>query len=219
MRLEGAIFDLDGTLLDSMHVWDDVASDLLREMGIKPEPGLDRKVRTMGLHAGAAYCQKTYGLRQSEDEIVAMADARVDRFYQEEVTAKPEADKVLSILKMQGVWMYIATATDREQAEGALRHTGLDGYFRGIMTSTEAGCGKDDPLIFDKCLTRLRCRKEQCIVFEDSLYAIQTAKSAGYRVAAIYDEYSEKDQGEIRKLADFYIHSYGELLHGNPKIL
>jgi HAD superfamily hydrolase (TIGR01509 family) len=210
MRLQGAIFDMDGTLLNSMFVWDSLGSDLLRELGIEPEPGLDAKLKTMSLHGAAEYCKKTCGLSQSEEEIVALVDAKVDRFYREEVTAKPGADKLLSLLKMEGVWMYLATATDRPQAEAALRHTGLDRYFRGILTCSEIGAGKDSPLIFEKCLTRLRCRRDACVVFEDSLHAIQTAKEAGFQVAAVYDASSEADQPEIRKLADYYIRSYDE---------
>ena len=141
-----------------------------------------------------------------------MGDARMERFYRERVTPKPDVEKLLSILKMEGVWMYVATATNRPLAEAGLRRTGLDRYFRGILTCAEAGRGKEDPLIFEKCLTRLRCRKRDCVVFEDSLYAIRTAKAAGFRVAGVYDSMSEADQPEIQRLSDYYIRSYEELV-------
>ena len=172
MRLEGAIFDMDGTLLDSMGAWETLGSDLLRQMGRDPEPGLDAKLLTMSLHQGAAYCREHYGLPQTEEEIVALSNARVEHFYRTEVEAKPGAERFLSLLKMQGVWMYVATASDRELAEAALRRTNLLENFRGILTCSEAGCGKDSPVIFEKALTRLRCAREQCVVFEDSLHAM-----------------------------------------------
>lgn len=210
MRLQGAIFDMDGTLLDSMSVWETLGSDLLRDLGYQPEADLDQKMRPMSLPQAAEYCKEHYNLTQTVDEIAALVDHRVDRFYREEVLAKPGTDRFLSLLKMEGVWMYVATATDRAQAETALRRTGLDGYFRGILTCTEVGSGKDNPLIFEKCLTRLRCRKQECVVFEDSLHALKTAKDAGFRVAAVYDAFSESDQPAMRELADYYIRSYDE---------
>ena len=212
MRLQGAIFDMDGTLLDSMPVWATLGSNFLQELGKAPETGLDTKLKSMSLRQAAEYCKTTYDLQQTIDEIVKLVDDRVDQFYREEVTIKPDVDKFLSLLKMQGVWMYVATATDRTQAEAALRHTGLDGYFRGILTCSEVGQGKDQPLIFEKCLTRLRCQKADCVVFEDSLHAVKTAKSADFRVAAVYDAFSEADQPEILSLADYEIHSYREFL-------
>ena len=215
MRLQGAIFDMDGTLLDSMPVWESLGSHLLRELGYQPEPGLDRKMKPMSLLQAAAYCREHYALPQTVEEIAALVDGRVDHFYREEVYAKPGADRFLSLLKMEGVWMYVATATDRAQAEAALRRTGLDGYFRGMLTCTEVGRGKDNPLIFEKCLTRLRCRKPACVVFEDSLHALKTAKDAGFRVAAVYDASSEEDQPAIRELADYYIRDYNEWFKSN----
>ena len=212
MRLQGAIFDMDGTLLDSMHIWDHFGTRFLRDMGVEPDPDTEDRVKVMTVRECARYFRERYHLPQSEQELVDMTHDRVNHFYTSEVRPKPDVEKFLSLLKMEGVWMYVATATDRTQAEAALRHTGLLDYFRGIMTCTEAGVGKESPVIFEKCLTRLRCRKEECVVFEDALHAIQTAKSAGFRVAAVYDPSAEADQPEIRRLADYYISSSGDWL-------
>ena len=212
MRLQGAIFDMDGTLLDSMHIWDHFGTRFLRDMGVEPDPDTEDRVKVMTVRECARYFRERYHLPQSEQELVDMTHDRVNHFYTSEVRPKPDVEKFLSLLKMEGVWMYVATATDRTQAEAALRHTGLLDYFRGIMTCTEAGVGKESPVIFEKCLTRLWCRKEECVVFEDALHAIQTAKSAGFRVAAVYDPSAEEDQPEIRRLADYYISSYGDWL-------
>lgn len=212
MRLQGAIFDMDGTLLDSMHIWDHFGTRFLRELGVEPDPDTEDRVKVMTVRQCARYFRERYQLPQTEQELVDMTNSRVSRFYREEVQPKPDVEKFLSLLKMEGVWMYVATATDREQAEMALNHTGLMRYFRGILTCSEAGAGKDSPVIFEKCLTRLRCRKEDCVVFEDALHAIQTAKNAGFRVAAVYDASAEEDQPEIRRLADYYISSYGDWL-------
>ena len=208
MRLQSAIFDMDGTLLDSMSVWNTLCSDLLWEIGCEPEEGLDTKVKTMSPQQGAAYCRERYALTQSEGEIVDLIDQRVERFYREEVTAKPGVDKVLTLLKMQGVGMYVATATNRGPAEAALHRTGLDGYFRGLLTCADAGRGKDSPEIYEMAMRRLGSNKKDTVVFEDSLFAIHTAKAAGFRVAGVYDPSSESHQEEIRAVADYYIRSY-----------
>lgn len=208
MRLQGAIFDMDGTLLDSMPVWQSLGSDMLRRQGREPEPGLDEKLRTMSLRQSAEYCRARYDLPQTAEEIVAMTDSMVDDFYRSRVTAKPGVDRFLSLLKMQGVWMYVATATDRAQAEAALEHTKLRDYFRGIITCTEAGHGKDDPEIFEKAMRRLHSNKKDTVVFEDSLHAIRAAKAAGFRVAGVYDAFNEADQDAIRAECDYYIRAF-----------
>lgn len=210
MRLQGAIFDMDGTLLDSMAVWATLGSDFLRSRGAVPEDGLDETLKTMSLREAGEYCRQRYALPESVDEIVAMVDERVDRFYRFEVQPKPGVDRFLSLLKMEGVWMYLATATDRAQAEAALTRCGLRDYFRGILTCSEVGGSKNSPLIYEKALTRLQCRKTQAVVFEDALHAIKTAKEAGFRVAAVADPSAEADREEIRRLADYYIESFAE---------
>lgn len=212
MRLQSAIFDMDGTLLDSMHIWNDLGPNLLRASGIEPGLELREKVRVMTLQEGAAYCKETYGLPQTVDEIVARIEGQIEDFYFNQVQAKPGVQKFLSLLKMEGVWMYVATATDRRLAEAALKHAGIDQYFRGMLTCPEIGAGKNhSPEIYEMAMRRLRSTKRDTVVFEDALHAIQTAKNAGFRVAAVYDPSSEADQEEIRHTADYYIRSFDEM--------
>ena len=108
--------------------------------------------------------------------------------------------------------MYVATATDRPLAEAALRHAGIDGYFRGLITSQEVGVGKGESAeIYERAMRRLQSNKKDTVVFEDAYHAIQTAKAAGFRVAAVYDEAEEENQPAIRQLADYYIRSFEEM--------
>ena len=211
MRLQSAIFDMDGTLLDSMPIWEHLCSDLLREWGAEPEPGLDSKVNVMTMRQGAEYCKKQYHLPMRVEEIVDAVHSRVEDFYHSQVQAKPGVQKFLSLLKMEGVWMYVATATDRSLAEAALRHAGIDQYFRGLLTCPEVGEGKDSPEIYERAMRRLRSTKKDTVVFEDALHAIQTAKAAGFRVAAVYDRSAEADQPAIQAAADYYIRSFEEM--------
>ena len=212
MRLQSAIFDMDGTLLDSMHIWNDVGPKTLRSMGIEPAPDLGPRLMLMTFRDGAALCKEEYHLSESVEEIMDLTKDRVRSFYEQEVQAKPGVEKFLSLLKMEGVWMYVATNTDRDLVEAALKHTGLEGYFRGVMTCAEVGAGKNDsPEIYERCMRRLRGNKKDTVVFEDALHAIQTARDAGFRVCGVYDPSAEADQDAIRDLSDYYIRSFEEM--------
>ena len=108
--------------------------------------------------------------------------------------------------------MYVATATDRPLAEAALRHAGIDHYFRGLITVAEVGVGKRDSAeIYERAMRRLQSNKKDTVVFEDAFHAIRTAKAAGFRVAAVYDASEEANQPAIREMADYYIHSFEEM--------
>ena len=213
MRLQAAVFDMDGTLLDSMPVWDHLGPKALRAMGIEPEPELNEKLKIMTFRDGAQYCKDRYRMTQSVDEIAALTIAPVEDYYFHAARAKPGVLPFLSMLKMQGVGMYVATNTDRYLAETGLRQAGLEPYFKGLITCAEAGAGKaDSPEIFLRAMRRLRGNLQNTVIFEDALHAIRTAKAAGFRVCAVYDPSAEADQEEIRRLADTYIRSFEEFL-------
>ena len=212
MRLQSAIFDMDGTLLDSMPIWRGLGASLMRDMGIEPAPELNDKLKTLSLRDGLAYCREVYGLSQTVDQLVGMVFDKIHDFYCERVRPKPGVEKFLSLLKMEGVWMYVATATDRPLAEAALRHAGIDGYFRGMITVAEAGAGKAESAeIYERAMRRLQSNKKDTVIFEDAYHAIVTAKAAGFRVAAVYDAEEDANQEEIRRISDYYIRSFEEM--------
>ena len=212
MRLQSAIFDMDGTLLDSMPIWKGLGAAMLRDLGFTPDAALEAKLKTLSLRDGVAYCKEHYHLPQTEEELIGRVVGRVADFYQNEVQAKPGVEKFLSLLKMEGVWMYVATATDRPLAEAALRHAGIDHYFRGLITVAEVGVGKRDSAeIYERAMRRLQSNKKDTVVFEDAFHAIRTAKAAGFRVAAVYDASEEANQPAIREMADYYIRSFEEM--------
>ena len=212
MRLQSAIFDMDGTLLDSMPIWKGLGASMLRKLGIAPAPELEEKLKTLSLRDGVAYCKDYYQLSQTVDQLVGLVFDKIHEFYCERVQTKPGVEKFLSLLKMEGVWMYVATATDRPLAEAALRHAGIDHYFRGLITVAEVGVGKRDSAeIYERAMRRLQSNKKDTVVFEDAFHAIRTAKAAGFRVAAVYDASEEANQPAIREMADYYIRSFEEM--------
>lgn len=210
MKISGAIFDMDGTLLDSMPIWDRVGIDYLAGLGIQARPDLPEKLLTMSMRQAANLFRAEYGVSLPPQEIIRGINARIEAFYRDTAPAKAGVREFLAALAQKGVKMCVATATDRPLAEAALRRTGLLASFSRILTCTESNAGKDRPDIFLKAQDALSTPLEQTLVVEDALHAIQTAKRAGFPVAAVYDASSRADQERIREIADYYLPSFSD---------
>lgn len=204
MRVGGAIFDVDGTLLDSMSVWDTIGEAYLRSIGYEPRENLNAVFKNMGLEQAARYYQTEYGVTLSIEAIMEGVNARLERFYSREALLKQGAAELLEGLRRDGVKLCIATATDRYLVEAALSRCGVLSCVGEIFTCGEVGHGKDEPHIFEAACRFLDTKLAETWVFEDALYAIRTAKRAGFPVAAVYDRH-EKEQAEIRRLVDLYL--------------
>lgn len=204
MTIRGAIFDVDGTLLDSMFIWDTIGESYLRSIGYESKENLNEVFKNMSLRQVACYYQSEYGVTLSIEEIMDGVNAMLEQCYRYEAPLKPGVNQLLAQLSENGIRMCIATATDRYLVEAALERCGVRAYFGEIFTCNEVGHGKDEPHIFEAALRFLGTEKAETVVFDDALYAVRTAKSAGFPVAAVYDSH-EKNQVEIRALSDFYL--------------
>lgn len=204
MNIKGAIFDMDGTLLDSMTVWDTLAEDYLRTMGIEPRENLSERFRTMSIEQSADYYISRYGLDKTHDEIINDINRMIEDFYISEAPLKDGVKEFLDYLRGKGTVMCVATTIDRNIASKALERCGISGYFVHIVTCGEAGAGKDEPAIYEKALEYLGTEKKYTFVFEDALHAADTAKNAGFPVAGVYDA-SEYAQNELQVCSDVYI--------------
>lgn len=205
--LKGAIFDFDGTLFDSMFVWENAGEVYLRSLGIEPQEKLAAKINTMSLQQSAEYIRGKYAVDFTVNEIIEGINRTVEQFYFNTVQPKPGVIAFLEQLKAGGVKMCIATASARYQIKAALKRCGMEAYFSEIFTCDDIGHGKDEPFIFRKALEHLNTSRSDTVVFEDSYYAVKTAKADGFIIAAVYDFY-EKSQEELRALADFFIEDY-----------
>ena len=212
MKLKYAIFDLDGTLLDSLPIWDNLGLNMLRSLGYDPDPALGRQLKIMTMKDGAQLCKDLFQMPQSIEEIAALVEDQAQLAYRTVIGTKPGVPAFLERLKAAGIPMFIATNTRRDLVEDGLRRNGLEHYFEGILTCPEVGEGKKEgPAVYEESLRLLGGTKENTVVFEDAIHPIRTAKKAGFRVAAIYDPSSEGEHEEIRALAEVYFHSYDEI--------
>ncbi len=204
MRISCAVFDFDGTLFDSMFIWDNAGELYLLSQGRKPAPGLREDLRTMSLSQSAAFLRSEYGLPLTEREIIDGINAAVEGFYFNDVLPKPGARELLDGFRKAGIPMCIATATDRPQIEAALKRCGLDRFFDEIFTCSEAGHGKDEPHIFRRAMERFGADRASTLVFEDALHAARTAADDGFTVIGVFDP-SEKQQDELKALSAVYM--------------
>lgn len=200
--IKGAIFDLDGTLFDSMFIWDTIGEIYLRSTGYEPKENLNETFKTMSLYNAACYYRSEYGVTLSVDEITDGVNRMIEKYYMHEVQLKPGAYEFIRHLDNIGVKMCIATATDKYLVEAALERCGISDYFSEIFTCTSVGHGKDEPDIYREALRHLGTAKEETLIFEDAVYAARTAKKDGFKVVAVCDR-SEENQTELRRIADY----------------
>ena len=204
---KGAIFDVDGTLLDSMPIWDDASERFLTGLGVKAEPGLSDIMFRMSLDEGAAYLKSAYGLDLSEQEIKDGILGVIRDFYFYQAQLKPGAGEFLAQMKAREIPMYIATSSNREHIRAAFERLGFYDYFDGMITCEEAGAGKSDPRIFLLAADRMGLEPADIFVFEDVIHAIRTANSAGFVTVGVYDAASSSDNTAIREESGLYLHS------------
>lgn len=210
-NIQGAIFDLDGTLLDSMHIWSEIGLKFLQNEGVTPPPGASEEFVKLGLVQAAEYYIEHYAPDKTVMDIVKSINALVEDFYFKEVLLKDGVIEFLEYLKKKNVKMCIATATDKYMVEKALERNGIREYFSEIFTCTTVGAGKDTSVIYDKALEHLGTDKSNTFVFEDALYAIETAHKADYKIVGINDISEPADPEKVKEFCSVYINEYSEI--------
>ncbi len=206
--IKSAIFDVDGTILDSMKIWDDVGSIYIQSLGLVSENNLGDKLFSMSLNEGAEYLKTTYLLPYSADEIINGILRIIKNYYLYEVQTKTNVRCLLDFLKNNDIKMIVATSSDRNQIKSAFDRLGLSKYFDDIVTCEMVGKSKNYPDIYFKCTQILNSKPDETLVFEDALFAIKTAKNAEFKVVGVYDDSDKKDTNSIKSLANYYIQDF-----------
>ena len=212
IELKGAILDVDGTLIDSMPVWHNCGARYLAGLGIEAEPGLGDYLFTQTNESGAYYLIERYSLDKTPEEVAEGLSKEMEKFYFNEAKLKKGARELLDSFKDSGVPMTVATSTDRYLIEKAFEELDIAGYFKKVLTCPEEETTKADPLIFNMAAELMGTSPEDTWVFEDGLYAIRTAKEAGFRTVAVYDPISESDWEGLKELADISVAGLDEFI-------
>ncbi len=210
MKISGAIFDFDGTLFDSMHIWHGVRWKFFDIMGLTLTAEDKKAFEGLHLKESLILAKERFNICETYEELFVKFFGYMRERYLLEAEPKNDIIEFLEKLKSNGIPMGIATATGEFALKAALEKYSMDGYFLCIYSTYTVGAGKTEPLVYDTVLSELGTDKESTWVFEDALYAARTAKENGYNVVGIYDV-SEANQEELRSICDIYIHEYREL--------
>lgn len=211
MAIRGAIFDMDGTLTESMHLWIEIGRRYLEGLGYTVSPEQNREMTKMLLEPMALYMQDQFGLTKSQSQIVDEINKIVEPDYFETVVVKPTVVESLEAMQERGIRMCVATATDRHLTEACLKRNGIDRFFSAVFTCGEEHCNKRTSLIYDKARAHLGTSPEETYIFEDTYVSILGAKQSGCRVVALEDRWSEKKRDLIKEAADVYVERMGDL--------
>ena len=208
------IFDMDGTLVDSMGYWHRLGFEYLSGKGMSEEDALKlfEQVKAMTLLQGAQLYLDALGMDGEPMDVLNGMREIMGRHYREDVERKPGVLEYLQKLKAEGCRLCVATATEEDMAHLCLRRLGLEDCFEFLLSCQTLGIGKDNPEIYLQAAKRLGAQPEECVVFEDALFAAQTAKQAGFYTAAVQDDNQARDWAELSALADEVILDWRDLL-------
>lgn len=211
MSIKYMIFDMDGTLLDSLSVWADSDREFIMGLGLEYDYKCSLAMKKMHFDSACEYLVQEYSLPFSAEETGKRILAIVEEHYINGVPLKCGAEEFLAYAKKRGINMCVATSNKKALAEAALEAKGIMKYFEFVLTSDEIGCGKESPEIFLKAAEKLGATPEETVVFEDSIHAVLSAKSAGFTVVGVYDPLCPEEFSEIEKTADKTVKSFKEL--------
>ncbi len=207
MNKKYAIFDMDGTLIDSMPVWENLAEEYLTIRGVKAIPNeVIEAIKPMTLEESSRYFINYFNLSGTPESLIKDMSTLMDNHYKNDIELKPKVKEYLDKLKSQGVVMCVASSTSTALMNSCLDRLKIKSYFEFILSSEEVGVGKNKPDVYFEAIRRLGSSIKDTIVYEDALFAINTAKQAGFYVVGVLDKCEDFDK--VAQLANETINFY-----------
>lgn len=214
-NIKAAIFDLDGTLINSMALWDQIDIDYLASKNIPVPDDLNDEISHLSFNQVAVYFKERFKLEDSLDDIKNTWNTMAYNHYSSDITLKDGVVEFLDFLKKSNIKIGLATSNSTELLEASLKFNKIYDYFDAITITDEVSIGKHEPDVYLLAAKKLNVKPEECIVFEDILAAVKGAKKAGMKVIAVEDECSVLDKDEIIKISDEFINDFRVLIPQN----
>lgn len=211
--IKAVLFDLDGTLVDSMWVWRDIDIAYLGKFGLSLPKSLQAEIEGKSFSETAVYIKEKFNIPDSLEEMKAEWNRMAWDKYTHEVPLKQGVREFLDYCKTHGIRLGIATSNSRELVDNIIKVHGLSDYFTGVVTGCEVERGKPSPDVYLEAARRCGVSPSFCLVFEDIVPGIMAGRAAGMKVCAVEDEYSLQQEKEKRRMADYYIKNYYEIVY------
>lgn len=209
--MKGILFDLDGTLIDSMDVWTWLDIKFIESKGVEYIPESLDEQKSYSSKDIPEFFEKTYGIITDTEEIEDFMSGVMIEHYKDKFQFKDGVPRVLDELKHRGFKMCITTATLFDYCKHIIERLGLDKYMEFVQTPDKVNMSKSNPEYFKLAMERLGTHQENTYVFDDALYALKNAKKLNLNTVGIYDESAEMESEKIKEIADIYIESFEEL--------
>ena len=211
-EIKVVIFDMDGTLIDSVGIWAEIDKAFFAKRNMSVPEDYAKEIVHLGLKDGARMTVERYGFKETPEEIIQeWRDASIKE-YSTNIQLKEGAKEFLEYLKDNNVICTIATANDEELYNPCLKRLGIEKYFSFIIDVNKVDEGKSSPKIFDVIVNKYGVRRDQVLVIEDSLTPLKTTFTNGFKVVAVYDDYSSNYDEEKKKYSHKFVYSMSELI-------
>lgn len=208
--IKGAIFDLDGTLIDSLWVWDEINREFFARRGLVMPDDYCKAISTFGFDLSAKYTIERFNLNEQPEDLMKDWLELSSHYYKDIIKLKPFAKEFILLLKGKGIKIALATAAEPALYEAVLKSNDVYDLFDVFTSVNEVSRGKGFPDVYDKAIEKLGLKASECIVFEDLFLGVKGAKDGGYLACGVFDKDSLDDKEKIKLLADCYIETYAD---------
>lgn len=209
---KGAIFDLDGTLIDSMGVWEKIDKEFLKKRNIDMPCDYIEKISSMSFEKVAQYTINRFNLKESEEELIKEWNRMAIYEYSNNISLKQNVREYLKKLNDNNIKIALSTSSPRILYESVLKNNRIYEYFDVLVSLEDVKRDKNYPDIYLLAAEKLNLNPQDCVGFEDILIGINTLKKAEFKTVGVYDKYADSEIDDIKEISDKFIYSFKEIM-------